>query len=351
MKALVVTTVHRADDPRIRERTVGSLAAAFEVRYATGPPMPSTRDDHDWLELRGGRIRRWWGALRQMLRGGVDVVSLHDPELIPAGLVARLLRRVPVVVDVHEDVPAQIRHKGWIPRVLRGPAAWAAHRFLRLAERFCVVTLAEPNYAHLFRSEHPVFPNYPAVGALPDPAPDAGYLVYVGDVTEARGALDMVEAVAGMARPRPLRIVGRCADDLRERMEQAAAAREVDLTLLGPLPHREAMEQVAGAAAGLSLLRDLPNYIHSLPTKVIEYLAMGVPVVASDLPGTRTAVEGLAGVHLAAPGETAAAAAALDSALADRPVAAAQAAEVRERMVWPADLVRQVYRTAAGAPA
>ena len=348
MRALVVTSVHRSDDPRVRERTVGSLATASEVRYATAAPSPQRGGDHEWVELRGGRIRRWWGALRQMLRGDLDVISLHDPELIPAGLVARLLRRVAVVVDVHEDVPAQIRHKGWIPAWLRPAAAWTAHRFLRLAERCCVVTLAEPNYGHLFRRQHPVFPNYPATGSLPDLAPDGGYLVYVGDVTEARGALDMVEAVGTMSRPVPLRVVGRCADELGRRMERWAADRDVDLTLLGPLPHRQAMEEVASASAGLSLLRDLPNYNHSLPTKVIEYLAMGVPVVASDLPGTRDAVAGLEAVHLVVPGVPSAAAEVLDTAIVGRAAAAGQAPAVRERMVWPADEVVRVYRRAVG---
>ncbi|MBN2113672.1 MAG: glycosyl transferase, partial [Acidimicrobiia bacterium] len=260
MRALVVTSVHRADDPRIRERTVRSLAAAFEVRYATRVPAPSAGGDHEWVGLPGGRLRRGWAALRQMCRGDVDVVSVHDPELIPAALLARLLRRVPVVVDVHEDVPAQIRHKQWVPRPLRPAAAWAAARGLRLAERFGTVTLAEPNYRHLFRRDHPVFPNYPAAGSLPPPGPDAGYLVYVGDVTEERGAVDMVE-VAGLLEPRRLlRLVGRCAPGLAAGLRRRAGELGVSLEILGPLPHRRAMEIVAEASAGLSLLHDLPNY-------------------------------------------------------------------------------------------
>jgi glycosyltransferase involved in cell wall biosynthesis len=39
-----------------------------------------------------------------------------------------------------------------------------------------------------------------------------------------------------------------------------------------------------GALAGLSLLRDDPNFRHSMPTKVAEYMARGVPVVTTPLP-------------------------------------------------------------------
>ncbi len=88
MRALLVTSVHRADDPRIRERTLPSLASAFEVRFATRHPPPSSDNDHEWVELKGGRARRGWAAFRQMMCRDVDVVSLHDPELIPAALVA-----------------------------------------------------------------------------------------------------------------------------------------------------------------------------------------------------------------------------------------------------------------------
>jgi glycosyltransferase involved in cell wall biosynthesis len=354
VRALVVTSVHRADDPRVRERTVRSLAGAFEVRYATRAPGPSEGGDHEWVELAGGRVRRWWGALRQMWRRDLAVVSVHDPELIPAALLARLLRRVPVVVDVHEDVPAQVLHKDWVPRPLRRPLAWASGVALRLAERFCAVTLAEPGYRHLFRADHPVFPNYPAAGSLPPLGADVGYLVYVGDVSEERGALDMVEAVAAMAIVRPLRLVGRCGDDLAERLRRRAADLGVALEIEGPLPHRRAMEEAAAASAGLSLLRALPNYLGSMPTKVIEYLELGLPVVASDLPGTRAAVAGLAGVALVPAGDPAMAAAALDRVVGDgtaRRAATAQAPGLRERLVWPEAAVVEVYRTAAAGRA
>jgi len=41
---------------------------------------------------------------------------------------------------------------------------------------------------------------------------------------------------------------------------------------------------VDGALAGLSLLQDEPNFRHSMPTKVVEYMARGVPVVTTPLP-------------------------------------------------------------------
>src|SRR5699024_8123794 len=61
-----------------------------------------------------------------------------------------------------------------------------------------------------------------------------------------------------------------------------------------------ALRMCAGALAGLSLLHDAPNYRHSMPTKVVEYMAHGLPVVSTEGPVARSLVtehpEGPAGI-------------------------------------------------------
>jgi glycosyltransferase involved in cell wall biosynthesis len=349
---LVLSTVHQADDPRVRVRTVGVLAQRFDVRYATRPPAPSDRGDHTWVALPGGRVRRHLAAFREVWRRDVGLVSLHDPELIPLGLAVRWLRRLPVVFDVHEDVPAQLRTKQWLPAWLRAPLAAVAAVVLRLAERWLTITLAEPGYTRLFHRSHPVLPNYPLQGHLP-PLPDSaavdhmsGHIVYVGDVTEARGASFAIEVVARLRSPRRLRLIGRCAPALRARLQRQAAELGVDLDVPGFLPHDDAMRAVAGAAVGLCPLEDQPNYRYSLPTKVLEYLALGVPVVASDLPGTAELAAGRPGVQLVAPRAAGAWADAVARALHDpqyRTGARAAADEVRAQFCWPAERLLDIY--------
>ena len=52
----------------------------------------------------------------------------------------------------------------------------------------------------------------------------------------------------------------------------------------GYVKNSVALSLVDGATAGLSLLHDEPNYRHSMPTKLLEYLAHGVPFVSTPLP-------------------------------------------------------------------
>ena len=60
----------------------------------------------------------------------------------------------------------------------------------------------------------------------------------------------------------------------------------------GFVPNDQAMPVGDGALAGLSLLQDEPNFRHSLPTKVVEYMARGVPVVTTPLGPVRVWVRG-----------------------------------------------------------
>jgi glycosyltransferase involved in cell wall biosynthesis len=69
------------------------------------------------------------------------------------------------------------------------------------------------------------------------------------------------------------------------------AQRAGALRWYGFVPNDRALRIAEGAMAGLSLLHDEPNYRHSMPTKVVEYMAHGVPVVTTPLPPAVDIVE------------------------------------------------------------
>lgn len=347
-RLLVVTTVHHPDDPRIRAKLIPTLAAEWDVTYAAPSPGPSQAGELSVIELTGGRARRWVRAARVLLGKRWDLVALHDPELLPPGMLRAVLGR-PTLFDLHENLVQLPMSREWIPAGLRRPMAWAGAALLRLAERLLTVTLAEAGYAGLFRRTHPVIANHlPA--DLPAPVPETrpAFLAYVGDITAARGAHLAVEAAAGAGTR--LVMVGRVAPpDLGDELLEHARRAGVDLELTGPLPHQSALERVAGARAGLSPLLDVGNYRHSLPTKVPEYLALGIPAVVADLPGTRTAVEDLEALVYVTPGDPEGwreAGRGLDEKPGLRAAALGQVDEVRRRFSWDPEAVLSAYRIA-----
>jgi glycosyltransferase involved in cell wall biosynthesis len=313
-RALVVTVVHHPEDARIRHRQINALLdTGWEVTYAapflahgvaTAPVPGLTLVD---LPRAAGRSRLpSLHAARRLLKArgaGHHVVLLHDPELL---LATRGLSLPPVVWDVHEDTAAAVSLKPWLPAGLGRPAAWAVRRVERRAERRVNLLLAEDAYQYRFRRPHPVVPNTTRVPSSPVP-PDDPRVVYVGHLTRARGAFELIE----LARILHRRTQGRLTVELVGHADASTAAAltaasEV-VTWRGFLPHDEAMARVDGALAGLSLLHDEANYRVSRPTKVVEYLAHGVPVVTTPLPLAKRLVEEVgAGVVVPFVGVTAA---------------------------------------------
>lgn len=340
----MVTTVHWPDDTRIRERLIRTLAEDFEVSYATKSPGPSDRSDLTWLPLRGGRLRRNLGALRVCLAQDWDVLVFHDPELLSVGILSRLFRRRPVVFDVHEDFSAVATTRGWLPTVVRRPASACIRVALRVAESFFILTLAEENYRRLFRHSHAVFPNFPDTSRYPEPTDGDGSVVYLGDVTLERGAGVAMEAVA--LHGRQMTFIGRVSDQLETQLRESAG-NGVNVEFTNELPNPLALDRVRTAGVAIAPLLDIPNYRHSAPTKILEYLALGVPVVASDLPGTRNLVEGLDAVELVPPGDSEQLARAIDHSLVPelREAAVAQVEKIRERYRWPSEDVLGFYHS------
>ena len=349
-RVLVVSSVHPPDDPRIRQKLVETLRTEMRVDLAVKAPGPSDATGIGVQLLRGGRLLRTMHASWKIVRGTFDVVSIHDPELLPAAIAAAALGRE-VVFDVHEDVPAQIRHKERIPALIRPLLAWWAALLLRVAERMVSVTLAEPGYHSLFAERHPVFPN--TLGSdLPErtPVEQRSGLVYLGDITRQRG-IDLAVEAAGRLDPRPrLTLIGRCADGFRSELEAAARRVGVGVYFASYLPHREALQLMGQHRIGLSPLLDVPNYRHSLPTKLLEYLAMGLPVVASDLPGGKAELGDEPGVEWVLAGDVRAMADGIQRLLdAPKRFAEAEAAaeSIRARFRWPTDEVAAFYTATA----
>lgn len=321
MRVMVVTVVHDPRDARILHREIAALlAAGHDVTYAAPfssygvPPPPGVRA----IDVPRSRGRRRLAAVtraRAVIRREArfhDVVLVHDPELLPA---VEGLEGPVVVWDVHEDTAAALSLKAWLPSALRSPTAAGVRRLEQRAERDHKLLLAEEGYRPRFRGEHPVVPN--STPAPETVLPSGGErVVYVGAITLARGAREMVAVGRGLVGTRAaLHLVGHA--------DEAATALLLDATSRGWLewhgfmPNDEAMEFVDGAAAGLALLHDEPNYRHSRPTKVIEYMAHGVPVVTTPTPPSRALVEGAQCGIVVPFGDGEAAAAAVRSLLDD----------------------------------
>lgn len=350
LRILIVTVVHDPEDARIRYRQIPALqAAGHQVAYAA----PFTAFDRRppagvrALDLPRARGRRRLAALRAarrlIARSGpaADAVLIHDLDLIPA--VAGLGRHLPPVIwDVHEDTAAALSMRGWVPAPVRRPLAG----LVRLAEGYMQsrhrLLLAEHGYQKRFSTPHPVVPNtVPVPSAAPPPGHER--VVYLGKITAARGGRELIELARRVPQIR-IEVIGPAEQEIAAELEQAA--QQDLLTWTGFLPNREALPRLHGALAGVSLLHDEPNYSHSPPTKLMEYMAHGVPTLTTPNPASRDLVTRAAAGAVVPFGDVDAAAEVLRRWQADpeerRRLGASGHRYALEHLDWGTDAVRFV---------
>lgn len=258
---------------------------------------------------------------RAAKREGADVYHFHDPELIPVALLLRIQRKR-VIYDAHEDLPNTVSYKTYIPAWLRTPLRIGVKVVEGFASRFMTgVVAATTPIADRFSQarNRVVVRNYPLLEEFPpavleSTATTGDYVAYVGArITEARGANEMVEAMGLLPPNLPLRL--KMAGDLdpptlAEKLSKLRGWSRTEW--VGVLGRADVAQLLCRARAGLVLLHPEPNYLNSQPVKLFEYMAAGIPVIASDFPVWRNIIESAGCGLLVDPTDSAAAARAIE---------------------------------------
>lgn len=305
-KVVHLTSVHPPLDTRVFWKECRTLAqAGYEVVLVAPDPPVAEKDGvrfigHVRPRSRVDRVLRT--PLRVFLlarRERAAVYHFHDPDLLPVGVLLALVTRCPVVYDSHEDVPRQLLERVWIPERLRPLAAAVA----REVERFCVrfltaVISAEPGGTGRFPPGKAILvQNFPLLEEFP-PSPVAyedreNVVVYVGDVTKARGAEVMVRAMGLLPAEMDARLViaGKCqVPGLLDELARLEGWERVHL--LGWLTREQVRDLLHRAKVGLVVMQPTAQYREATqPVKLFEYMAAGLPVVASDFPDLRRFTE------------------------------------------------------------
>ncbi|MCO4805540.1 MAG: glycosyltransferase [Flavobacteriales bacterium] len=191
-----------------------------------------------------------------------------------------------VIYDSHEDVPNQIRNKAWIPSLLRGLSS-GVYRFLEhyCSARFAAVVTVIDEIEERFLKVNKkvvVVRNYPSLEEMPSPKPwgdKRDEVVYVGDLTRIRGVAEMVSAMRNL--PFKLKLGGRFSNTELEKEVKADSA-WTNVHELGFLSRAAVGEVYDKAKVGLVTLHKTPSYVDAIPVKMLEYMACGIPYIASN---------------------------------------------------------------------
>ncbi len=309
-------------DARVQKEALALTRSGYEVTvFALTLPGPREQN-HLGIRLvnpttgklarfpyRLSYLKAYWQTLRALLKEQAEVWHGHDLEILPFVYTAARLKGGKLVYDSHElwsgyDWPGRSGGLGPVRRLVWG--AW-----LRLekwlARRCHLVITVNRSCAREIGNRLGIQPPL-VLRNCADPAQGLGspygglraelgldhgepLVVYVGLLQEGRGLENLVHAWSGLPVGAHLAFVGRgpAESGLKNLAERA---RLNNVHFLAPVRAQELPEFISGASVGVVLIEgnDLSKY-YSLPNKLFEYLAAGVPVLASGLPEIRRLVE------------------------------------------------------------
>jgi glycosyltransferase involved in cell wall biosynthesis len=268
-----------------------------------------------------GRVNRVLRTTARVLAAAraldADVYQLHDHALIPAGLRLKRLGKK-VVFDAHEDLSAELLGQPELGELSRRFLSGSFDAYARYAcRRFDGIIAATPLLRDKFLPINPAtvdVNNFPLLREGDAPAAwadKAAEVCYVGGISALRGIRELVRACTLLRSPARLALAGAFAEPALE-TEVSAHRGWSRVAAHGHLDRAGVRRVMARAVAGLVTLHPVASHRDALPVEMFEYMAAGLPVIASRFPLWRDMVEGNACGVCVDPSDPVAIAAAID---------------------------------------
>lgn len=290
------TSAHEALDDRIFLKECVSLRKAGYDVYIVAKGDDSIRDG---VTINGcgfskNKLQRLFFFAKHVYKIAksldCDVYHFHDPELLPYGIKLKKLGKK-VIFDSHEDVPAQILDKEWIPSLFRKFISILYKRYeTKAVKLFDGVVTATPHIAERFdgrANKIVIINNYPKLDDIIYQTKSfeerEQIVCYAGGINQMRGEAVMVAAMKNIKG----RLILAGPHD-NDNIESEVCA---NVEYIGKITRAEVNELYGKSRCGFVLYQPAANHFEAQPIKMFEYMAAGLPFIASDFPLWKNIVE------------------------------------------------------------
>ena len=295
MKVCHMTSAHDPEDIRIFHKECVSLAKnGYDVYLVERGDSYEKNGVHivGVGTIPDSRLRRMTQGARRVYEAALaldcDIYHFHDPELLPYGVMLKKKGKK-VIFDSHEDVPADILEKYWLPKPLRKMisrmyAFYETKKFAKL-DGLIGVTPSLCDRLKKSNKDTAMITNYPIwEDGLPEPTFTENKVVFPGllsDLWSIGTLLEVAERLPGLTvELRSSNVEG----DLLARLQAMPGWKQVNFP--GRATHDEVMRLMTECLCGMALCLPCPNTGGNLGTlgntKIFEYMMAGIPVVCTN---------------------------------------------------------------------
>jgi len=293
-KVTHLTSAHLRYDPRIFIRMCSTLATqgyavSLVVADGKGDEVKNRVSIIDVGCRSSGRFTRMTKTVSRVLVKAreidADIYHLHDPELMPVGLLLKVTGKH-VIFDMHENLSLQVMQKTWIPCFLRKFIS----RLVKVTERLLLPqfnALIVPQkimikmYSNLNKSVNCIA-NYPTTVNLSN-VPNLSRkenLLYAGAISVDRGLLNMLNMMVQLPESYTLNLAGPIDQECLKLIETCDAKNRIKYH--GSLSIIELNELYQKSGVGLIMFNNVGQYYMANSLKLFEYLQNGLFVLMPD---------------------------------------------------------------------